>query len=187
MRFVEAEFGSLQSFIDHHFEDVLLEEKVQWRWQAAEAVAYIHEKGVIHSDLRPDNFLLCATTGGLKSVRLCDFGGSVYGNLNGGHLPDAGFFDPRKAWVSTEQTDIFSLGSVFYTIMEGHWPYRSRSVFTGDEYERYIREVDLLFCNSKFPPVDHLDGGAIIQGCWCDQYHRAADIVEDHRRLIGAT
>lgn len=185
MRFVEADFGSLQSFIDRHFEEVSPEEKVKWRWQATEAIAYIHEKGVIHSDLRPDNFLLHSTTDGSKSIRLCDFGGSVYGDLNGGHLPDAGFFDPRKPWVSTEQTDIFSLGSVFYTIMEGHWPHRSRGNFTVDEYVRYITEVDQLFCNNIFPPVDHLEGGAIIQGCWNDQYNRAVDILEDHSLLIG--
>lgn len=183
MLFAEAEFGSLQSFIDQHFEKISLEEKMQWRLQATEAIAYLHEKGVIHSDLRPDNFLLYAATGGLKSVRLCDFGGSVHKSLNGGHLPDAGFFDPRKDWVSTEQTDIFSLGSVFYTIMEGHWPYRSKGQLTPGEYQRYFEEVDLLFSRSQFPAVDHIVGGAIIQGCWNDQYRRAADILDHHRRL----
>lgn len=153
---------------------------MQWRREAAEAVAYIHGKGVIHSDLRPDNFLLYETAEGSKSLRLCDFGGSVHGKMNGGHLPDAGFFDPRKPWVSTKQTDIFSLGSVFYTVMVGYWPYRSRGSFIGEEYEQYIRKVDLLFSDSKFPAVDHLHGAAIIQGCWYDQFKEAADIVIAH-------
>lgn len=187
LRFVEADFGSLQSFIDNHFEKVSAEEKLQWRRQATEAIVYIHGKGVIHSDLRPENFLLYLTTEGSKSVRLCDFGGSVFGDLDGGHLPDAGFFDPRKPWESTEQTDIFSLGSVFYTVMEGHWPHWTKRGFTADEHDHYSLAVDDLFRNSDFPPVDYLEGGLIIRGCWDDEYNRAADILEDHDRLLVLT
>lgn len=158
---------------------------MEWRRQAAEAIAYIHEKGVLHSDLRPDSLLLYSTEDGMKSLRLCDFGGSVYGKLNDGHLPDADFFDSRKPWESIEQTDIFSLGSVFYTIMVGHWAHRPRD--DSDDYIMYINKVDRLFADNIFPPVEHLDGGIIIQGCWNDQYGRAIDIVHDHRRLMGGS
>lgn len=179
--FVEADLGSLQLFIDHHFEEVSLDDKVSWRWQAAEAIAYVHEKGIIHSDLRPDNFPLYSAKEGSKSNRLYDFG------VNGGHLPDAGFFDTRKPWVSTEQTDIFSLGSVFYTIMEGRWPYRPRGQLTSDDHQLYTTEVDQLFRDSISPRVDHLHGRSVIHGCWSDRYNRAIDILQDHRRLMGVS
>ncbi|KAK0707156.1 kinase-like domain-containing protein [Apiosordaria backusii] len=181
--FAEAEFGSLQSYIDDHFHSMSAKEKMAFRLQASEAIAFIHSKGIIHSDLRPDNFLVCSGRDGTRSLRLCDFGGSTYGDLDGGHLPDAGFFDPRKPWVATGQTDIFALASVLYTIMTGHWPHRER----GDErdLEQYRTDVDQLFEQSVFPPVVHLEGGEIIYNAWTDGYNDAKDIVRDHERVMA--
>ncbi|KAB5539504.1 hypothetical protein GE09DRAFT_319798 [Coniochaeta sp. 2T2.1] len=94
--FAEAEFGSLQLYIDDHLDDMSPKEKMFFRLQASEVVVLIYSKGVIYSDLRPDNLLVCSGRDGTKYLRLCDFGGSVYGDLNGRHLPDTGFFDSRK-------------------------------------------------------------------------------------------
>ncbi|KND86168.1 hypothetical protein TOPH_09205, partial [Tolypocladium ophioglossoides CBS 100239] len=100
-------------------------------------------------------------------------------NLGGRQLPDPGFFDTRKDWVSTEATDIFSLGSVFYTIMTGHWPHW----VAGEERQAYMQRVDDLFLNGEFPSIDRLQGGIVIQGCWMDRYDKASCIVEDYRNL----
>ncbi|KAB5575787.1 hypothetical protein GE09DRAFT_1093341 [Coniochaeta sp. 2T2.1] len=58
------------------------------------------------------------------SVGLCDSGGSVCARLglDGEQLPDTPFFDPWMESESTPAADIFSLGSVFYTIQTGCWP-----------------------------------------------------------------
>jgi hypothetical protein len=119
------------------------------------------------------------------NVHLTDFGGSTCGDIDGGHLPDAGFFNPRSAWVSTVTTDIFSLGSVFYTIMTGHWPYKSPGPFESvEEKDNYEETVDALFLEGKFPPVDDMVGGTIIQGCWTDQYKDAETLLHDQELLV---
>ena len=66
--------------------------------------------GVIHSDLRPENILVDPVDASSLSVWLCDFGESACEGLglDGGHLPDTPFFDPRMKWESTPATDIFS-------------------------------------------------------------------------------
>jgi serine/threonine protein kinase len=47
--------------------------RVKWRTQAAEAIHFIDREGVIHSDLRPDNFLLHTVGGNKLDLLLCDF------------------------------------------------------------------------------------------------------------------
>ena len=156
--------------------------RLKWCYQAAEAVHYIHQKGVIHSDLRPESYLLHNES---LDLLLCDFGGSTSGNIDGGHLPDSGFFDPRKPWVSTKATDIFSLGSIFYTILTDHWPYRSPGPFASVEDKlAYADMVDELFSLSKFPSTDGLMVSFVIQGCWMDRYKDAEEILHDHRSLF---
>ncbi|KAL3470112.1 kinase-like domain-containing protein [Aspergillus californicus] len=114
--FAEASDGNLQAYIDRHDDTIDLSLRLKWCSQAAEAIQYTHQKGVIHSDLRPENFLLHKNPEDTLDLLLCDFGGLTNGGIDGGHVPDSGFFNPCKPWVSTEAMDIFSLGSVFYTI-----------------------------------------------------------------------
>ena len=123
----EASDGNLQEYIDEHSGCIALSLCKKWFRQAAEAVAFLHSKGVIHSDLCPENFLVNASSDPAASpdILLCDFGGSMCKDLNRwGHLPDPGFFDPTQKDLSTPATDIFSLGSIFYAVLTGHWPYR---------------------------------------------------------------
>jgi serine/threonine protein kinase len=97
----EANHGSLQAYVDSN--NAVMDACLRWKLslQAAEAVAYLHEQGVIHSDLRPENYLLHATVDSCVDpslsldLWLCDFSGSKYEGLglNGGYLPDDLFFD----------------------------------------------------------------------------------------------
>ena len=155
----------------------------KWFQQAIESVAYIHSRGVVYGDLRPDNFLVHATRSTSLDIWLCDFGGSVCEelNLDGGGLPDTGFFDLNSAWVSTPATDIFSLGSVLYMILKGHWPYRgSGGLFNSmEEMERYETHVDGHFRQGIFPDIQGLFGGEIILGCWTKKYSNVDDMLQD--------
>lgn len=183
----EAGHGSLQAYIDSHNQSI--DTGLRWKWslQAAEPVAHLHEQGVIHGDLRPENYLVhemvepCVDLPPSLDLWLCDFGGSKCEELglNGGQLPDDPFFDPRMPWVSTPATDIFSLGSVLYTILTGHWPYRDGPPpMSMEDKFTYEREVNELFSAGKFPDVSKLSGGNVIKGCWDYQYQTAKDVVE---------
>lgn len=184
--FAEANYGSLQSYLDSYNHEIDITTRIRWRTQAARAIWYIHQKNVIHSDQRPDNYLVHKDDNGDLDIYLTDFGGSVCGDIDGGHLPDAGFFNPCRKWVSTVDTDIFSLGSVFYTIMTGYWPYKSPgSLESTEEKREYEEKVDSLFSQKIFPTVENMVGGAIIEGCWTEQYRDAETILRDQKLLLG--
>ncbi|KAI0425793.1 kinase-like protein [Xylaria sp. FL1042] len=174
----EASHGSLQCLIDTDNEVIPLSLRKRWVRQAIESLACIHDRGVIHSDLRPDNFLVHG-----NDLWLCDFGKSACEELgiSGGGVPDAGFFDPSSPWESTPSTDIFSLGSVLYTILRGHWPYRTQSgsFETLEEMDQYAVHAEDLFRQGIFPEVGDLFGGEIILGCWTKKYATVQDILNE--------
>lgn len=184
----EASHGNLQAYLDS---TTVIDDSLRWRWsvQAVEAVAFVHSKGVIHSDLRPENFLLHATNETLLDLWLCDFGGARCDELGSNvvHLPDDPFFDPRMPWESTPATDIFSLGSIIYTIMTGCWPYRKGPApVTEEEKTAYETEVYQKFLDGVFPDVSELRGGEVIKGCWDHQYKTADEFLHAIQSVSNA-
>lgn len=177
---VEASHGNLQTYIDSH--SAAMDDSLRWKWsvQAVEAVAYVHRKGVIHSDLRPENFLVHGTNELSLDLWLCDFGGARCDELGSDfyHLPDDAFFDPRMPWESTLATDIFSLGSIIYNLLTGHWPYRNGlPPETLEDKNAYETLVNQMFTEGKFPDVSMLRGGKVIKGCWDYQYKSAEELL----------
>lgn len=183
----EASHGDLQTYIDSNDVSIDVFLRRKWSLQAVEAVAFLHEQGVIHSDLRLQNYLVhgpvgpCTSSSLSLDLWLCDFGGSTCEELglNGGKLPDDPFFDPRAPWVATLATDVFSLGSIIYTILTGHWPHREgASPVTREDEIAYEAEVIALFTDGKFPDLTNVIGREVIQGCWDHQYGTGKDVLE---------
>ncbi|KAJ5594874.1 kinase-like protein, partial [Penicillium hispanicum] len=72
----EASHGSLQAYLDNNNSAMPLCLRKKWCKQACEATDYIHSRGVIHADMRPENFLIHESTAGSLDLLLCDFGGA---------------------------------------------------------------------------------------------------------------
>ncbi|KAI9849702.1 MAG: hypothetical protein M1837_002828 [Sclerophora amabilis] len=185
----EASHGNLQAYINTNNTSIDLSQRKKWCHQTAEAVAYIHGRGVIHSDLRPENILLHQTTSGSLDLMLCDFGGAVCDELelDGGQLPNDPFYDPTQGVEITPSVDLFGLGSLFYTILTGFWPYRTRVLFGeegDDSYLDYVDKVNLLFSQGQYPEVAGLVGGEVIMGCWTRKYSTAQQVLDDLRKRM---
>ncbi|KAI1643249.1 kinase-like protein, partial [Daldinia loculata] len=180
--FAEASHGDLQAYLNDKNDEIPPALRRKWCRQVVESIAYIHYKGVIHSDLRPENILVHATTPTSLDICLCDFGGSACEKigLEGVNLPDSGFFDPNSEFVSTPATDLFSVASILYTILTGHWPYRAPGGRFGssEEMMNYLNLVDDLFRRQEFPDVSEIWAGAVILKCWMHEYASADDLLQ---------
>ncbi|KAK0704280.1 hypothetical protein B0T21DRAFT_377913 [Apiosordaria backusii] len=49
---------NLQEYLKEGLATVTIAERKRWCYQAADVIVYIHDRSVIHSDLRPENFLI---------------------------------------------------------------------------------------------------------------------------------
>ncbi|KAE8161285.1 kinase-like protein [Aspergillus tamarii] len=137
--------------------------------QAIEAVIFIHNKGVIHSDLCARQFLVDKRC----NARLSDFGGSSLHGSDAIIMENATHFLPRDEDApNTVQSDIFALGSTIYEILVGHRPYE------GLEDEK----VQRLYSNKTFPSLDQISDVSwriVILKCWMSEYKITSDIQKD--------
>lgn len=106
---------------------VLPASAVQWLAAGtAEALVTLHGAGIIHRDLKPDNILLP-----LPGPRVIDFGISHANDLTRTSLTlgTIAFTSPEQARgeMSTEASDVYSLGATLFHLALGRPPYRDGS------------------------------------------------------------
>ncbi len=99
--------------------------------QAAEGLSIASQQGVVHRDLKPEN-LMINTQGYLK---ISDFGIAHVQDdsltKTGAVLGSPLYMSPEQARglkPITSQSDMFSLGAVFYACLAGHPPFQGRTV-----------------------------------------------------------
>jgi len=104
--------------------------------EVAEALAYAHERGVVHRDIKPDNILLCSDDDG--RVMVTDFGiARAVTEGADSRLTATGMAIGTPAYMSPEQSmgereidgrsDLYALGVVGYQMLSGELPFNASS------------------------------------------------------------
>ncbi len=100
---------------------------------AALGLAAVHDAGIVHRDVKPDNIFLVGECDAPEAVRLVDFGLSKL-HAHGGHTSQSGTTMGTAAYMPPEQVlsdavdaraDIYSLGVVMFRALAGHLPFES--------------------------------------------------------------
>ncbi|HSB54238.1 MAG TPA: serine/threonine-protein kinase, partial [Gemmatimonadales bacterium] len=181
MPFVEGE--SLRDRLNRETQ-LPVEDAVRIAIEAARALEYAHQHGVIHRDIKPENILL--TTDG--STLVADFGiaRALSGDVTA--LTETGMAVGTPAYMSPEQasgertldarTDIYALGCVLYEMLAGEPP------FTGPTVQAIISKrmrgevPDVRSARSTVPkPVGDAVNKALAP-VPADRFASAADLVK---------
>lgn len=148
MQYVHGE--TLESRI-HRNGSLEIRDAVRIALQIAQGLAAAHAQGVVHRDIKPANILL---ENGVARVRITDFG--LARAVDDASLTQSGVVSGTPQYMAPEQAsgdaideraDQFSLGSVLYTMLAGHAPFRATTAMgvlkrLCDNAARPIREIN---------------------------------------------
>src|SRR6185312_6087917 len=115
--------------------------------QLADALAFVHAKGVLHRDLKPSNVLVSPA----GRPRLLDFNLSADESADGpfgGTLPymspeqlRIGLREEENVQAIDARSDLFSLGVMLYELLAGTHPFGPIPLGPVDEVGRFFRHV----------------------------------------------
>jgi len=150
--------------------------------QIAAGLAAAHQQGLVHRDIKPSNILLEV---GVERALITDFG--LARAVDDATLTRSGFHPGTPQFMSPEQasgepvdarSDLFSLGSVLYTMCTGRAPFRAETTLAvlrriTDDEPRRIRELNPQIPDWLCQIIERL-----MSKRPGDRYPSAADVVE---------
>jgi len=126
--------------------------------QMCAALSRAHDLGVVHRDLKSDNIMLTARGGRNDFVKILDFGlaaltrdprlapkGAVFGT------PEYMSPEQARGEDATSISDLYSLGILFFEMLAGQLPFRSRSRESLLEMQRSAAPPKLRALNPEVP------------------------------------
>jgi len=116
--------------------------------QILEAVAYMHQHGVVHRDLKPEN-LLCATKDS-RVIKIADFGLSKEGSNLVTSCGSPGYIAPEVLLgeeVYDNTVDIWSIAIITYVLLCGYPPFASDNL---KELCQQIMKAEVHFPNPEW-------------------------------------
>jgi serine/threonine protein kinase len=168
---IAIELGT-ESLADRIERRISMTHAIELADQALSALAYAHERKIIHCDIKPENFILFPD----NRLKLADFGFAKVSlrTLKASGSGTIDYIAPEQAMGRPKfQSDVFSMGLVLYRLFSGklpEWPFKWPMV----GYERLQSRVS-PGCIAMLRKAIQLDPA--------DRYRNAVDMYKEFSRL----
>jgi len=171
---------TLKSYLKKH--GVIPEEKLkEWMLPLMESLEKVHNKGMIHRDISPDNIMLTEN----QTLKLMDFGAARDISGAGGRSLSVMLkpgYAPVEQYLSKGQqgpwTDIYALCATMYKCMTGVTPVESNQ-------RVYDEEDELLRPSALGIRISRSMEDAIMKGMSILQKNRYQNISELYQAMMG--
>jgi eukaryotic-like serine/threonine-protein kinase len=173
-----------------------LERILQCMATVCDVLAYAHQRGVIHRDLKPDNIMV----GEFGEVYLMDWGCAL---VRGARTLVDGAIDPEGTVVGTvrymapeqargeiaridARSDVFAVGAILYKALTGQPPYRGRTAEALDAAKRADFQAldERLDMAVKPPPMLTAIVKKAMAADPARRHRTAAELAEDLRDFL---
>ncbi|ELP92332.1 serine/threonine protein kinase HT1, putative [Entamoeba invadens IP1] len=167
-----AEYGSLQDLMKHKKSDeVDMKLRVKMLLDAAKGISYLHENGILHRDIKPDNILVFSLDLNQKvNAKLTDFGSARNVNLlmtnmtftKGIGTPVYMAPEVLKQKKYTKSADVFSLSITMYETIS--W----EKAYPQDEFKFPWKIAEFISSGKRLKKIDCIPLYLfdIISSCW---------------------
>lgn len=151
------------------------EELLPYYFKAVEDIFDIHERGIVHGDIKPENIMLTPE----GEVKLIDFGFSFRGITRAeGVKGSLGYLAPEQTGEGNigPKTDVYNLGASIYESLGGKLPKRIKR--KGDGFiKTQLAEVEDI---RKFNENIYDEFADVLMGCLEENSEKRARLVDLH-------
>jgi serine/threonine-protein kinase len=155
--------------------------------QVCEAIAYAHEQGVLHRDLKPGNVIV--EENGLAAV--LDWGMAVASAdaMDGSIAGTPDYMPPEQAHGFADiRSDVFGLGAILYEILTGRSPYGWENGARPADWLRLVRQAQFHPPSQLRPQTPHALETICMKALSAKpdrRYQNAAELAAEVRRYLA--
>lgn len=153
----------------------------------AKALAYTHKRGIVHRDIKPSNIMIDKS----GQVKLTDFGLALKKKaerltVEGGLIGTPEFMSPEQVVgkTATAQSDIYSLGVVFYEMITGRSPFAAATPLAVIEKIRTKQPSPPRSIRPEIPPAIEQIIMKMMARNPNARYKNCRQIITDLKRFI---